>query len=197
MFTGIIKSVGKVQEVSSLGGGKEIIVATDFADEIQVDQSISINGVCHTATASDAETFTVQSVEETLRKTNIGDLQKDMLVNLERSLRPDQLLDGHIVQGHVDATGTITEIEQEGTDWLFTIEYPEEHTGLVVGRGSIAIDGISLTVAGEEENRFQVAIIPYTYEHTNLQSRKVGDTVNLEFDVLGKYVLKYLKNREN
>lgn len=196
VFTGIIKSVGSVQRVKALEGGKEIIIASDFADEVNVDQSISVNGVCHTATACDEETFTVQSVEETLRKTNIGDLTEGDAVNLERSLRPDQLLDGHIVQGHVDATGTIREIEQEGTDWLFTVEYPKEYTNLIVGRGSIAIDGISLTVANEEENRFSVAIIPYTYDHTNLHTKKVGDTVNLEFDVLGKYVVKYLEKRE-
>ena len=196
MFTGIIKSVGTVEGIKSLDGGKEITIASDFADEVSIDQSISINGVCHTATACDAETFTVQSVEETLRKTNIGNLKKADLVNLERSLRPDQLLDGHIVQGHIDATGIIKNIEQEGTDWLFTITYPKKHSDLIVGRGSIAIDGISLTVANEQDNMFSVAIIPYTFEHTNLQSKKAGDTVNLEFDVLGKYVVKYLKNRE-
>jgi riboflavin synthase len=179
-----------------LDGGKEITIACDFANEVSVDQSISINGVCHTATACDDKTFTVQSVEETLRKTNIGDLNKGDFVNLERSLRPDQLLDGHIVQGHVDATGTIQNIKQEGTDWLFTIKYPKDYVNLIVGRGSIAIDGISLTVANEKENTFSVAIIPYTFEHTNLQSKEVGDTVNLEFDVLGKYVIKYLENRE-
>ena len=187
--------MGTVTEIVSLDGGKEITITADFANDLAIDQSISINGVCHTVTDCDADTFTVQSVEETLRKTNIGDLANESPVNLERSMRPDQLLDGHIVQGHVDATGTIMEIEQEGTDWLFTVKYPAEHTGLVVGRGSIAIDGISLTVASEEANSFQVAIIPYTYEHTNLFAKKEGDTVNLEFDILGKYVLKHLQNR--
>lgn len=197
MFTGIIKSVGRVTNITPLDGGKEITIGSDFADQVSIDQSISINGVCHTATACDKKTFTVQSVEETLRKTNISDLKENDPVNLERSLRPDQLLDGHIVQGHVDATGTIKKIEREGTDWLFTVEYPQEHGNLIVGRGSIAIDGISLTIADEQDSVFTVAIIPYTYEHTNLQSKKVGDTVNLEFDVLGKYVVKYLENREN
>jgi len=196
VFTGIIKSVGTIANITSLDDGKEISIASDFADEVNIDQSISINGVCHTVTACDVNTFTVQSVAETLRKTNIGDLQKNDLVNLERSLRPDQLLDGHIVQGHVDATGYIKKIEQEGTDWLFTVEYPREYSNLIVGRGSIAIDGISLTVANEQDNTFTVAIIPYTYEHTNLNAKEVGDTVNLEFDVLGKYVVKYLENRE-
>lgn len=197
MFTGIIKSVGTVKRINSLNGGKELTIVCDFADEVTVDQSISINGVCHTATACSNTSFTVQSVEETLRKTNIGELAEGDLVNLERSLTADQLMDGHIVQGHVDTTGTVTNIEKEGTDYIFTIEYPEKHSNLIVGRGSIAVDGISLTVANEESNTFSVAIIPYTYEHTNLKSKEIGDTVNLEFDVLGKYVVKYLENREN
>ncbi|MDZ7659976.1 riboflavin synthase [Fodinibius sp.] len=196
MFTGIIKSVGTVTSITSLDDGKEITIRSDFAHEVSIDQSISINGVCHTVTGCDENSFTVQSVAETLRKTNIGGLQKDDSVNLERSLRPDQLLDGHIVQGHVDATGTIQKIEQEGTDWLFTIEYPPKYSNLIVGRGSIAIDGISLTVANEQDNTFTVAIIPYTYEHTNLSAKEMGNTVNLEFDVLGKYVVKYLEGRE-
>ncbi len=196
MFTGIIKEVGTVTKISDLDGGKEITIACDLASEVAIDQSISINGVCHTVTAHDTETFTVQSVEETLRKTNMGDLSEDDPVNLERSLRPDQLLDGHLVQGHVDATATLVNIEQEGTDWLFTVEYPEKYRDLIVGRGSIAIDGISLTVASEHDCQFTVAIIPYTYEHTNLHARKEGDTVNLEFDVLGKYVVRFLENRK-
>uniref|UniRef100_UPI00356847EC riboflavin synthase n=1 Tax=Fodinibius sp. TaxID=1872440 RepID=UPI00356847EC len=149
----------------------------------------------HTVTRHNETTFTVQSVEETLRKTNIGDLREEDLLNLERSLRPNQLLDGHLVQGHVDAAGTIRQIKKEGSDWLLTVCYPAEHASLVVGRGSIALDGISLTVARERENTFTVAIIPYTYEHTNLKTRNPGDTVNLEFDVLGKYVIKYMENR--
>lgn len=195
MFTGIIKDVGKIKSIQPLDGGKELTIASNFADELAIDQSISINGVCHTVTDCSAETFTVQSVEETLRKTNIGDLKENDPVNLERSLRPDQLLDGHLVQGHVDATGTIENIEPEGTDYLITVSYPEEHQPLVVGRGSITVDGISLTVARKKENRFTVAIIPYTYEHTNLKAKQAKDSVNLEFDVLGKYVVNYLQNR--
>lgn len=197
MFTGIIKEVGKVRNINDLNGGKEMVIACDLARQVEVDQSISINGVCHTATAVNDDSFTVQSVEETLRKTNIGALAVDDLVNLEPSLHPEQLLDGHLVQGHVDATGEITAIEQEGTDWLFTISFDEQFKDLIVGRGSIAIDGISLTVANEKETTFTVAIIPYTYEHTNLQNRQPGDGVNLEFDILGKYVVRYLKNRES
>lgn len=196
MFTGIIKEVGTIKSVKNLDGGKELTIACELAAEVAVDQSISINGVCHTVTAHDSATFTVQSVEETLRKTNMGNLVEGDTVNLERSLQPSQLLDGHLVQGHVDATGMVNSIEKEGTDWLFTIEYPDEYKDLIVGRGSIAIDGISLTVASESDNQFTVAIIPYTYEHTNLQDKEQGDTVNLEFDILGKYVVRYLENRE-
>lgn len=195
LFTGIIKEVGEVASVKSLDGGREIAVACRLAEKVDIDQSISINGVCHTVTAFDSDTFTVQSVEETLRKTNIGSLAEGDPVNLERSLRPDQLLDGHLVQGHVDSRGTLVDIEREGTDWLFTVEYPREHENLVVGRGSIAVDGISLTVAQVSPGRFTVAIIPYTFEHTNLHAKKEGDVVNLEFDVLGKYVVRYLENR--
>lgn len=196
MFTGIIKSVGTVRNITPLDGGKEITIACDIAEEVSIDQSISINGVCHTVTAHDTETFMVQSVEETLRKTTIGDLKEEIPVNLERSLRPDQLLDGHIVQGHVDTTGSIKSIVKEGTDWLFTIEYPADYANLIVPRGSVSIDGISLTVASEEPPQFTVAIIPYTYEHTNLHQKEEGDQVNLEFDVLGKYVVRYLRNRD-
>ncbi|MDR8392691.1 riboflavin synthase [Aliifodinibius sp. S!AR15-10] len=195
MFTGIIEETGTIQTVTDLDGGKEVTIAAPFSSELQVDQSISINGACHTVTECDDKTFTVQSVEETLRKTNIGGLAKDDLVNLERSMTMDRLLDGHIVQGHVDTVGTIKAIEKEGTDHLLTIAYPEEHRNLIVGRGSIAVDGISLTVAREAVPEFTVAIIPYTWEHTNLKDKQEGDTVNLEFDVLGKYVARNLEVR--
>ena len=197
MFTGIIKEVGLVESVKNLDGGKEFAIACNMANEVDIDQSISISGVCHTVTALESGTFTVQCVEETLRKTAMGDLSEGDSVNLERSMRPDQLLDGHIVQGHVDDAGIVKEIKQEGTDWLFTIEYPDEYKDLIVGRGSIAIDGISLTVASENANQFTVAIIPYTYRHTNLHDKQEGDPVNLEFDVLGKYVVRYLENRNS
>ncbi len=188
--------MGKIASVKELDGGREIAIACRLAGEVAVDQSISLNGVCHTVTACNDKTFRVQSVEETLRKTNIGKLSEGDPVNLERSMRPDQLLDGHLVQGHVDTTGTITEIEKEGTDRLVTVEYPQEYRDLIVGRGSVTVDGISLTIAGESGNRFTVAIIPFTYDHTNMQDREEGDAVNLEFDVLGKYVVRYLENRK-
>ena len=196
MFTGIIEEMGTVEHIKKLKGGRETGIRCTFAEWLKVDQSVNINGVCHTVTGVNAGSFVIQSVDETLRKTNIGKLEEGDSVNLERSLSADKLLDGHLVQGHVDTVGTISSLEKEGTDRLITIEYPEKFRDLVVGRGSIAVDGISLTVAREEENRFTVAIIPYTFDHTNLKFRSEGDQVNLEFDILGKYVVRYLENRE-
>lgn len=193
MFTGIVQEVGKVTAIKSLnGGGQEMKISCSFANTCHEDESISINGACHTVTAFNDDTFTVQSVEETLRKTSIGKLEKGSPVNLERSLTLQTGIEGHLVQGHVDTTGIIKKIEQEKTGWLLTIEYPEEFTNMVVGRGSITMEGISLTIARESGNQFVVAIIPYTWDHTNLKEKSVEDAVNLEFDVIGKYVVKYL-----
>jgi riboflavin synthase len=193
MFTGIIEENGRISKVKMLDGGREFTITSDFTDELGIDDSVSINGACHTVVRKGGGEFVVQSVEETLRKTAMGSLKEGDPVNLERSMTIEKRLDGHIVQGHVDTVGTIASIRQEGTDWLFEIEYPAEFEQYIVGRGSIALDGISLTVAREEGNRFTVAIIPFTYDHTNLSSKKEGDPVNLEFDILGKYVLKYLQ----
>jgi riboflavin synthase len=195
MFTGIVQEVGKVVESKSLnGGGRETRIACSFADNCHIDESISINGACHTVTTFDEDSFTVQSVEETLRKTSMGELDTDSIVNLERSLTLNKGIEGHLVQGHVDTTGTVTEIEKEETGWLMTIEYPDEFNNMIVGRGSITLEGISMTIAREHENKFTIAIIPYTWNHTNLKSKSVGDSVNLEFDIIGKYVVKYLAN---
>lgn len=196
MFTGIVAEVGTVAEMKPIEGGKEIAINCSFAGDTHIDESIAVNGVCLTVVDFNKEQFRIQAVDETLRKTSIGDLEKGSVVNLERSLTLEKGIEGHIVQGHVDTTGTISEISQDGADLLVTVEYPEEHKDLIVGRGSIAIDGISLTVAREEENRFTVAIIPYTWDHTNLRDKKAGDSVNLEFDIFGKYIVRYLKNRE-
>lgn len=193
MFTGIIQEVGKVKSAKSLnGGGMEFEISCSFSGTCHEDESISINGACHTVTAFDKDTFTVQSVEETLRKTSMGDLEEGSLVNLERSLTLQKGIEGHLVQGHVDTVGTISKIEKEETGWLISVEYPEENQNMIVGRGSITMEGISLTVAIEEGNEFTVAIIPYTWDHTNLKDKKEGDKLNLEFDVIGKYVVKYL-----
>lgn len=193
MFTGIIEHTGKVEKVQPLKGGKEITIESELTELLQIDDSVSINGVCHTVISRNAKEFVVQSVEETLRKTTMGSLNTGMMVNLEDSLTMQKKLDGHVVQGHVDTTGTIRKIEEEGANWLITIEFPESFAPYLVPRGSVAIDGISLTVARLELTSFVVAIIPYTWEHTNLHEREVGDYVNLEFDVLGKYVLRAIE----
>ncbi len=193
MFTGIIQEVGTIRLAKSLnGGGMEFTIGCSFSETCHEDESISINGACHTVTAFDENTFTVQSVEETLRKTSMGDLSEGSLVNLERSLTLQKGIEGHLVQGHVDTVGIIRNIEKEETGWLITVEYPEENQNMIVGRGSITMEGISLTIAREKENQFTVAIIPYTWEHTNLKNKKSGDKLNLEFDIIGKYVVKYL-----
>ena len=195
MFTGIVKETGSVKSVRSLnGGGVEFDIACSFAESCHLDESIAINGVCHTVTAFNDSTFTVQSVEETLRKTTMGELEEDAVVNLERSLTLQTGIEGHLVQGHVDSTGVIKSIVPEETGNLVTIEFPTSFENMIVGRGSITVDGISLTIAREEKNEFVVAIIPYTWNLTSLQQKKVGDKVNLEFDVIGKYVVKYLSS---
>lgn len=196
MFNGIIEELGNVTSVRDIGGGKELIISSGLAGSMEVDNSLCVNGVCQTVVRADKEAVTVQVVEETLRKTALGDLAPGSEVNLERSLSMAQRIDGHIVQGHVDTTGKMLDVRKEGTNWLCTIGYEPRWRDLVVGRGSIAIDGISLTIARESEHSFTVAIIPYTWDHTVIKNRKKGDRVNLEFDILGKYVLRFMQNRE-
>jgi riboflavin synthase len=196
MFNGIIEELGKVASVRDIGGGKELTISCKLAPTLEVDNSLCVNGVCQTVVRQDKNAVTVQVVEETLRKTALGDLKPGAEVNLERSLSLAQRIDGHIVQGHVDTTGEMLDIRKEGTNWLCTIGYDPQWRDLVVGRGSIAIDGISLTVARESGNAFTVAIIPYTWENTVIKNRRKGDRVNLEFDILGKYVLRFMQNRE-
>jgi riboflavin synthase len=195
MFTGIIESTGTLSSIIDLGGGIEFTIASSLAKELTVDDSISVNGVCLTVVRKTDFDFTVQLVEETLRKTSLGKLIAGSTVNLERAMILGARLDGHIVQGHVDTTGVVLHFEEEATGWLIEIGYPEEFSDYVIGRGSIAVDGISLTVARDMERSFTIAIIPYTREHTNLRDVAVGSTVNLEFDLIGKYVLKYMKNK--
>ncbi len=196
MFTGIVSEVGIISSIEKIKGGQELTINCSFAESVHVDESIAINGVCHTVVSHDEKGFKVQSVEETLRKTNLGDLSEGGLVNLERSMTLDKAVEGHIVQGHVDTTGTIEKIEQDGADLLITVRFPEEFIDYVVGRGSISVDGISLTIARNDGNRFSTAIIPYTWEETNLHTKKEGDALNLEFDIFGKYIVQYLQNRE-
>jgi len=160
MFTGIIIETGKIAAISHLDGGLEFQIECSFAADTHIDESISVNGVCQTVTENSPSTFTVQAVEETLRKTNFNALQVGAPVNLERSLTLNDRIEGHLVQGHVDTTGKIIEFVKESTNWLLEVELPSEYSNYVVGRGSIALDGISLTVARETTNAFTVAIIP-------------------------------------
>ena len=196
MFTGIVSEVGIIKEIKPMKGGQELAIHSTFLDDVHVDESIAVNGVCLTVVSFNDEAFRVQCVDETLRKTNLGTLNEGDGVNLERSLTLDKALEGHMVQGHVDTVGTITAIDQNDADILLRIEFPEEFDDYIVGRGSVSVDGISLTVARDEENNeFTVAIIPYTWDYTNLKDKKAGSPVNLEFDVFGKYIVKYLAKR--
>lgn len=195
MFTGIVSETGRIVATESIEGGKILSISSSFAGECHIDESIAVNGVCLTVVDFDDNQFSVQCVEETLRKTNMSSLDVNDSVNLERSLTLDKAIEGHIVQGHVDTTGRLTSIKSTGADVLLTIEFPEEFEDYVVGRGSICIDGISLTVAQINKNKCTVAIIPYTLEHTSLKSRKEGDLLNIEFDIFGKYIVRYLEKR--
>ena len=198
MFTGIIEEVGTVTAIEPLGSdraGKRLTIEAEMAPELQVDQSVSINGACQTVVAvdADASTFAVDTIEETLRKTSFGYLDAGTPVNLERALQAGDRLDGHFVQGHVDTTGTVEAVEQEETDWLYTIRFDPQYAAYLIPVGSIAVDGISLTVARLGDDTFTVAIIPHTYEETNVSSAWTeGAAVNLEFDLIGKYVARSL-----
>ena len=195
MFTGIVEEVGVVKEVKELKGARELAIGTTFAHAVHIDESIAVNGVCLTVVGFTDETFRVQCVDETLRKTNLGTLKVNSPVNLERSLTLEKAVEGHIVQGHVDITGEVVKIDQDDADILLTIRYPEEYTNYIVGRGSVAVDGISMTIARDEGDCFVLAVIPYTWDYTNLKDKKVGDPINIEFDVFGKYIVKYLEKR--
>ncbi|MEX2639830.1 MAG: riboflavin synthase [Balneolales bacterium] len=194
MFNGIIEHMGTVEQIESQSGGKLLRVSCTFSGDLKMDESISINGVCQTVVQCGSGHFDVQIIEETLNKTALGELAKKDRVNLERSLRLSDRISGHLVQGHVDTTGSITSIENAESGRLIGIHYPEEFHNLIVGRGSICVDGISLTVAREKGSEFTVAIIPYTFEHTNLKFKRPNDPVNLEFDIFGKYAVRYLQN---
>ena len=198
MFTGIIEEVGTVAAIEPLGSdrvGKRLTIKAEMASELEIDQSVSINGACQTVVDvnPDASTFAVDTIEETLRKTSFGYLDAGTPVNLERALQAGARLDGHFVQGHVDATGTVTAVEREETDWLYTIQFDPQYAAYLIPVGSIAVDGISLTVARLADDTLTVAIIPRTYEQTNVSTAWTeGAAVNLEFDLIGKYVARSL-----
>jgi riboflavin synthase len=190
MFTGLIEAIGEVQEVTPTPAGFRLRVTTAIAQDLVAGDSLAVNGVCLTAVSSDASGIHADISPETLRVTALGLLRRGALVNLERPLRADARLGGHFVQGHVDATGTIDDIRPDGDSHRLTIRFPAVLAPYIVSKGSITVNGISLTVAGLDDRRFDVQIIPYTWEHTNLHLAKAGDLVNLESDILGKYVVR-------
>ena len=188
MFTGIIESLGEVKELKKEGGNLHISIDSPITPELKIDQSIAHNGVCLTVVAIDDRIYTVTAIEETLQKSNLGEFKVGDKVNLERAMILGDRLDGHIVQGHVDQTGKCTAISEKDGSWFFSFEYDPTYNNITIEKGSISIDGVSLTVVDSGLNSFSVAIIPYTYENTRFNTYKVGSTVNLEFDVIGKYV---------
>jgi riboflavin synthase len=196
MFTGIIEALGRVENIEKENSNYLLRVSAPFAQELKVDQSVAHNGCCLTVVKVLPGSYEVTLVEETLQRTNFKNLEPGRWLNLERSLTPNQRLDGHFVQGHVDQISALTEVEDCKGSYRLTFALPQEGRLLVVEKGSICINGVSLTVASLEEEFFSVAIIPYTWQHTNLQYLKIGDTVNLEYDILGKYIVQFLNKRK-
>ena len=193
MFTGIIETLGTVTDLVQDHGNLHITVESSIAAELKIDQSVAHNGVCLTVIALADGKHTVTAIEETLNKTSIGHLQKGDLVNLERCMQMNARLDGHIVQGHVDQTATCIAFKELDGSWEYTFEYDAALGNVTVEKGSICVNGISLTVVNSKANSFSVAIIPYTFEHTNLQQVREGSKVNLEFDIIGKYVARLMQ----
>lgn len=191
MFSGIVEATATIVAIEAHGQNKNFSLKCDFTSQLKIDQSIAHNGVCLTVVAIEDDTYVVTAIHETLIKSNLGLLAVGDKVNVERSMRPDALLDGHIVQGHVDTTAKCTAVEEADGSWYYTFEYGGDD--ITVEKGSISVNGVSLTVCNSQENSFQVAIIPYTYEHTNFHSFKKGSIVNIEFDIIGKYISKLMQ----
>ncbi len=195
MFSGIVEGMGEVVAIRSDRQNKDFTIRAPFARELKIDQSVAHNGVCLTVVEQVDDTYTVTAMKETLDRSNLGLLQAGDRVNLERSMKPDALLDGHIVQGHVDQTARCTAKEEAGGSWYFTFEYEPQGGGLcTVEKGSVAVNGVSLTVCDSKPASFRVAIIPYTFEHTNFCRIEPGTVVNLEFDIVGKYIARLMQN---
>jgi riboflavin synthase len=192
MFTGIIEGMGQVQAIQEEGTNKHYTISAPFTQELQIDQSVAHNGICLTVVNISDTTYTVTAIDETLQKTNLNSLKVGDKVNLERCMSANGRFDGHIVQGHVDQVANCESVTDENGSWVFTFRYDPSLGNVTVEKGSITVNGISLTVVNSNEDRFSVAIIPYTYEHTNLHQVKPGSTVNLEFDIIGKYVARLL-----
>lgn len=192
MFTGIIETLGEVKRLKKEGENLHITIVSELSSELKIDQSVAHNGVCLTVVALESDGYTVTAIQETLGKTSLGELNVGDKVNLERAMVLGARLDGHIVQGHVDQTATCQSVEEKDGSWIFTFTYDASLNNVTIEKGSITIDGTSLTVVDSKKDAFSVAIIPYTYENTRFNTYKKGTTVNLEFDVIGKYVAKLM-----
>jgi riboflavin synthase len=190
MFTGIIENLGLITNIVKEKENVHLTVKSDFTQELKIDQSVAHNGVCLTVVAIVDNTYTVTAIKETISKTNIGLLQIGEVVNLERAMKLGDRLDGHIVQGHVDQTGKCIGVKEDEGSTIFTFQYNSELNNITIEKGSITVDGVSLTVVNSQENTFSVAIIPFTLEHTAFHKFEIGSTINLEFDVIGKYVTR-------
>ena len=195
MFTGIIETLGTVQEVKKEQDNIHITIDSSLSNELKIDQSVAHNGICLTVVAIEGRHYTVTAIGETIKKTNISHWKVSESVNLERAMKLGDRLDGHIVQGHVDQIGNCISVQETNGSWLYTFEYDSSLQNITIEKGSITVNGVSLTVVDSGKNNFSVAIIPYTYEHTNFSSFVVGTKVNLEFDVIGKYVSRLYANK--
>lgn len=193
MFTGIIEAFGTIRSVQQDGSNKHFVVESPISNQLKIDQSVSHDGVCLTVVKVDADTHTVTAIDETLQKSNLGKLKQGDAINLERCMVANGRFDGHIVQGHVDQTGKVKSVQEANGSWLIDFEYDPSLGNVTVEKGSICVNGVSLTCFNSTTNGFTVAIIPYTYDHTNFKSLKAGDIVNLEFDIVGKYVKRLLE----
>jgi riboflavin synthase len=195
MFTGIIEAIGFVEKTETHGANTDFLIRSEISSELKVDQSVSHDGVCLTVTKIDGSRHWVTAIDETLKKSSLGAIKSGAVMNLERSMLNNGRFDGHIVQGHVDQTGTIQSINDLEGSWLFEIGYDPADGNITVEKGSICVNGVSLTCFDSRDNAFSVAIIPYTFDHTNFNMLRPGDRVNLEFDVIGKYIKKLLASR--
>lgn len=195
MFTGIIETLGEIKAIEKEGGNVHLTITSAITNELKIDQSVAHNGVCLTVTSIINNEYSVTAIQETIDKTNLSDWKIGAAVNLERAMKLGDRLDGHIVQGHVDQIGICKAIKEANGSWYYTFEYDPNLNNLTIEKGSITVNGVSLTVVNSMKNEFSVAIIPYTYEHTNFHIFEVGTKVNLEFDVIGKYVSKLYSNK--
>jgi len=193
MFTGIIRALGKIQKIEQEGTNYHFTIQSQISGELKIDESIAHNGVCLTVVAQENDTHTVTAISETLERSSLGKLGINDTINLERAMLANDRLDGHIVQGHVDATAQCISVKEVDGSWYYEFRYTPTDELLLVDKGSICVNGVSLTVVNPIDDTFSVAIIPYTHEHTTFKTFKAGDTVNLEFDILGKYIAKYAK----